>query len=300
METKFISLTSGITAAYRQAPANPNPANPTLVLLHSFLTSLELYGPQFNNSKLTSKVNLLAIDEIGHGKTKGPTGWSYWTTAQMVLDLTDALDIPKVYALGTSQGGFIVSRMAILRPDKVLGIIPIGSSVYAETEDTRELGCWNAPQVFPPWYRALYSPGPNSTFEAPSFFSDDLIDVGFGDVVTKEQHAYWTQSIRDTYRGDEGRKKMLMCTTCLGDRDSLEFRLPEITCPVLIPHGTKDRVYSVALAEKYAKLFTSAPSVLLKVIDEGQHFLSASHPKETDEIVLNWILDCEGKRLAYK
>lgn len=92
---------------------------------------------------------------------------SYWTTAQMALDVTvcrinkdkleqllmgiqDALNIAKVYALGTSQGGFIVSRMAILRPEKILGIVPIGSSMFAETEDTRKLGCWNALKVFPP------------------------------------------------------------------------------------------------------------------------------------------------------
>jgi pimeloyl-ACP methyl ester carboxylesterase len=62
----------------------------------------------------------------------------------------DALNITKVYALGTSQGGFIVSRMAILRPDKMLGIVPIGSSMYAETEKTRQLGCWNTLEVFPP------------------------------------------------------------------------------------------------------------------------------------------------------
>lgn len=64
MATKFIPLSSGITAAYRQVPEKPNPANPTLVLLHSFLTTLELYQPQFNNTELTSKVNLLGIDEI--------------------------------------------------------------------------------------------------------------------------------------------------------------------------------------------------------------------------------------------
>lgn len=60
----------------------------------------------------------------------------------------------------------------------------------------------------------------------------------------------------------------------------------------------------------------NAPSVQLKLVDGGQHFLSASHPKvsagvvcgimasdicicsglqETDEMVLSWILECEDK-----
>ncbi|KAF8076931.1 alpha/beta hydrolase fold family protein [Lyophyllum atratum] len=296
MSRKFVCVPSGIKAAYRQVPEVPNPENPTLVLLHSFTTSLDLYEPQYANEDLTSKVNLLGIDEIGHGKTEGPTGWSFWTTAQMALDVTDALNIPKVYALGTSQGGFVVSRMAILRPDKMLGIIPVGSSMYGETDDTRKLGCWNPNEVFPPWYMAFFKTKPKPDFEVPQRFLDDLIGVGFGEIVTKEQYEYWSRSIRDTYRGEEGRKKILMCTICLGERDSLEYKLPEITCPVLIPHGDKDAVYSVKVAEKYSKLMVNAPSVKLKVIKGGRHFLSASHPKETDELVLDWILKMEGQK----
>lgn len=37
----------------------------------------------------------------------------------MTLQVLDALGIDKAYALGTSQGGWIVARMAILAPERV-------------------------------------------------------------------------------------------------------------------------------------------------------------------------------------
>lgn len=40
-------------------------------------------------------------------------------TAIMNLQVLEALGIEKAFALGTSQGGFIVTRMALLDPDKV-------------------------------------------------------------------------------------------------------------------------------------------------------------------------------------
>src|SRR5215216_7686234 len=45
------------------------------------------------------------------------------------LQVLDELDIPEAFALGTSQGGWIAARMAILAPGKVKGIIPLGTSM---------------------------------------------------------------------------------------------------------------------------------------------------------------------------
>jgi microsomal epoxide hydrolase len=37
----------------------------------------------------------------------------------MALQVMDKLGIEKAFALGTSQGGWIVTRMALLAPDRV-------------------------------------------------------------------------------------------------------------------------------------------------------------------------------------
>lgn len=109
----------GTTASYWLSSLDPS--KPTLVLVNSFGTSVDLYKAQFADAKLTKKVNLLAIDVLGHGntRTRSPT-WTYWDTATVNLQVVDKLGLKgKVFALGTSQGGFIVVRMALLEPETV-------------------------------------------------------------------------------------------------------------------------------------------------------------------------------------
>ena len=109
----------GITAGY-QMPHPYDPAKPTLVLVNSFTTSSELYRGQYQGRKLTSSMNLLAVELLGHGQTRTKTqNWTYWDTAIMNLQVMEALGVEKAFVLGTSQGGWITVRMALLAPDKV-------------------------------------------------------------------------------------------------------------------------------------------------------------------------------------
>ena len=56
-----------------------------------------------------------------------------------------------------------------------------------------------------------------------------------------------------------------------------------------VPQGTSDAVYSAANAEEEIKLFINSPSAELKIIEGGQHFLNASHPKEVDNLLLEFV-----------
>jgi pimeloyl-ACP methyl ester carboxylesterase len=118
--TVQVSHLGGIQASYRlSVPFNHK--KPTLVLINSFLTASALYSPQFSSHQLTDVLNLLAIEPLGHGKTQllGSSSFTYWNSAMMNLQVLDKLGIEKAYVLGTSQGGWIATRMAILRPEKV-------------------------------------------------------------------------------------------------------------------------------------------------------------------------------------
>ena len=89
-------------------------------------------------------MNILAIELLGHGKTRTThENFTYWDTALMNLQVMEALGVKKAFVLGTSQGGWITVRMALLAPDKIEGIVPLGTSLDSESERTRSLGCWN-------------------------------------------------------------------------------------------------------------------------------------------------------------
>ena len=110
----------GISVGYRLSNDKVDPAKPTVVLINSMCTTSSLYDAQFESSSLTSAVNLLAIEPLGHGATStAAEHWTYWDTAVMALQTMEALGVEKAFALGTSQGGWMVTRMALLAPEKV-------------------------------------------------------------------------------------------------------------------------------------------------------------------------------------
>ena len=82
---------------------------------------------------------------------------------------------------------------------------------------------------------------------------------------------------------------MRMAAINLRERDGLHGRLFDVRCPVLWLHGTADAVYSVANAEEEIKMFVNSPDARLQVVEEGQHFLSFSHPKEVDEALIGFV-----------
>jgi len=267
-------------------------SKPTLVLVNSFTTDSELYKAQYENKELTDAMNLIAIEVLGHGQTRTKSAqFTYWDSAIMNLQVLEALGIKKgVYALGTSQGGWIVTRMALLAPDVMAGIIPLGTSMDKECQRTIDLGCWDGFKDVGQCVEAFKPTGQkDDNFEPPLWYCDFLIDIGFGKDVDSKVRDFWRKEIQDNYRGDEGKARIHMASINLRDRDSLHARVALLTCPVLWLHGTSDVVYSVANAQEEIKLFTASKDARVQVVQDGQHFLSFSHPKEVADALIKFV-----------
>lgn len=288
--TKTVSVAHLEATAGYQMPHPYDPSKPTLVLVNSFTTSSELYRSQYENKELTSKMNLLAIELLGHGQTRTKyENFTYWDTAIMNLQVMEALGVKKAFVLGTSQGGWITARMALLAPDRIEGIVPLGTSMDFESERARKLGCWDGVEActgpIDSWTTTETTPG----FEPDDDFCNFLIDVGFGKNCDSSVRDFWKKTIKSNYQGDEGRKRARMAAINLRERDGLHGRLFDVKCPVMWLHGTSDAVYSVANAEEEIKLFVQSPEAKLITVKDGQHFLSASHPKEVDNALIDFV-----------
>lgn len=109
----------GIDVAYRSS-GDVDASKPTLVLVHSFMTSGGLYDAQFQSKAVTGAANLIAFDLLGHGKTRTQSEhFTYWDSAIMILQALEQLKVREFYVLGTSQGGWIAIRLALLAPKQV-------------------------------------------------------------------------------------------------------------------------------------------------------------------------------------
>lgn len=287
-ETIQIPHLGGSTIGYQIGKAY-DASLPTLVMINSFTTSAELYRPQFADGTLSTTANLLAIEPYGHGQTRASYGqFTYWDTAIAALQVLDALGISEAFVLGTSQGGWIAARMAMLAPGTVKGIIPLGTSMDYESQRSRGLGCWDGVEFCTPAIDAL-AESVGDDWVIPVELVDAVLPEGFGEDVPAEERAFWHETHQKNYTGDDGRERLRISTVNLRDRDGLHARLDSVRCPVLWMHGTADRVYSVANAEDEIKLFVNSTAAELRVVEGGQHFLSATHPEDVNAATVEFI-----------
>ncbi|KAJ5642914.1 uncharacterized protein N7484_005421 [Penicillium longicatenatum] len=224
----------GIDAAYQMPEYDP--AKPTVVLVNAFTATSELYRQQFDDPQLAAKVNLVAIELLGHGQTRTSSEqWTYWDTAEMNLQVLDALGIARAFVLGTSQGGWVTVQMALLRPEMIAGIIPLGTSMDSESDRSRKLDCWDGLKVVSDFVNQWTVSKPVPNFEPGDDYCDALIGVGFNEC-SAEVHDFWRDSIKSNYRGEDGRKRLRMAAINLAERGSMHLRLADVRCPVLWLH----------------------------------------------------------------
>ncbi|KAI5819650.1 Alpha/Beta hydrolase protein [Pyronema omphalodes] len=271
-EAQTFSPAPGVQLGYRALPSPPNPSLPTLLMIHPFITDGSFYAPQFEDPQLGGqagkKWNMIAIDIHGHGDSTGRKEFNYWDTAFDTALLLDHLGIKNVTIVGTSQGGFVATRLAIHRPDLVKDIIYAGSSVLLETKNSYD-GIIFFTNNFP-------------------YVEDNLgivVQGGFGfdhtaANATKEQKAAaekWLNVWKTRYGGSpENEERALGCTKQLLGRDDIIPRLKELKTKIHIMHGENDSIYTVAEHAEGSKKVLEEHDLLASytIVPGGAHYLS--------------------------
>lgn len=116
---------------YREA-GDPN--HPTLLLLHGFPSSSHMFRNLI--PLLKDHFHLVAPDLPGFGFTKMSEKTEFLYTfdnlAKMIEDFTDALKLNSYYMYVFDYGAPVGFRLAMSRPEKVLGIISQNGNAYEE------------------------------------------------------------------------------------------------------------------------------------------------------------------------
>ncbi|PNP48586.1 hydrolase [Trichoderma gamsii] len=279
----------GINAGYRLSNGAVDPAKPTVVLINSMCTTTSLFNSQFSNTALTDAANLLAIEPLGHGSTEcSAENYTYWDTAIMAVQVLDALGIKKAFALGTSQGGWIVTRMALVAPEKIQGLLILGTSLDYESAASREKGCWDPATTLGPVVDTLYSKEPTPDFLIDEGLRESVVNIGFSGVISPEDVEMWKTTLNKIYSGDEGRKKLRGAFVNLLERDGLLRRAADVKCPVYWLQGNQDPVFGVEVPKEHIKAFSGSVETELSFTDGG-HYLNATTPKDVDAKLLQLI-----------
>ena len=108
----------------------------------------------------------------------------------------------------------------------------MGTSLDAESERSRRLGCWDGPGLMQPTIAKWTTRPSTPEFEPDTEYCDFLLKTGFNDC---PQHVreFWRDTIKANYQGDHGRRRIRMAAINLAEHDGVLFRLTDVMCPVL-------------------------------------------------------------------
>lgn len=236
-----------------------------IVLSHGFLMDHEMFAAQV--AALAPRYRVISWDQRGFGRTVSDgAAFSYWDSARDALALLDHLQIERAVLGGMSQGGYLSLRAALLAPQRVRALVLIDTQAGAEAADKR--GAYR--QLLEGWAQHGLSD------EVAAIIAQIIID-------SPEHNAPWIAKWKAI--ADPGR--LVAPSNCLLDRDDIVARLPEITAPALVIHGTRDNAIEMDRAETLCRGLPDCRG-LLRVEGAG-HAANLTHPEQVNPSLLRFL-----------
>lgn len=226
---------------------------PVLVFSHGYLMNGEMFTAQVD--ALSEEFRCIVWDERGHGKTGPATApFDYYDSAADLVALLDHLGVDRAVFVGMSQGGYLTLRLALGRPDLVAGIVLLGSQAAVET----------------PHERAAYDEL-SRQWQAGGA-TDEVIDAVASIILDPAWPGsqQWAQSWRSQTPANIG-----FIYGCLGGRDDITHRLPEITAPTLVIWGDADAAMK---RDNQDALIAGLQRASFVEIDGATHIVNMTHP----------------------
>jgi len=131
-ESQFITLDDGTRIHFRDSG---NASGPVLLLVHGTSDSLLTWNKL--SSRLEAEYRLLSLDLPGHGFSSAPTTPSFKHFVDVGTALLDHLKIDSAIWAGNSLGGGIAWRAALIKPERVQGLILLDPSGAPRTQPSK-------------------------------------------------------------------------------------------------------------------------------------------------------------------
>ena len=115
---------------------------PAVLFTHGFGATSEMFAPQRNALAATHTV--VTWDMRGHGRSDYPADQDAYSPARVLGDmraLLDGHDIERAVIVGHSVGGYLSLRFRLFHPDRVNGLVLIGTAPGFRRDDRRDE--WN-------------------------------------------------------------------------------------------------------------------------------------------------------------
>ena len=259
----FIAV-GGLNVHYRDEGPRDDPT--PVVLLHG--TSSSLHSWDGWADALSAKRRVVRFDLPGFGLTGPNAGADYSDAAYVgfVLQMLDALNLPRVVLGGNSLGGAIAWQTAVAAPERVAQLILVDAGGYAVEATSVPIG-----------FRVAAAPGLRSVmrYVLPRSVVEASVRSVFGDPTRV------TPALVDRY---------VAMTLRAGNREALSQRMAQmnwgqnlgglriLTQRTLVMWGGRDRLIPPVHAQQFAH---DIPGSTLVMFDDLGHVPQEEDPQRT-------------------
>jgi len=223
------------------------------------------------------KWTTVAFDHRGHGGSSDqPIPWSIADLSDDLEMLVDDLSLERVWLVGHSMGGRVLFHFALAHPRRIAGLVLVGAQSEAPTG----------------WYRDELA----QVLRAVRNFGLDGFRLAFRDANELperiDKDAAYSAWFFERFNRNRPRALETSLTAIL-DMPSLTARLSEITVPVLVVVGERDRAFT-EIAQHYSSVI---PSCTVVVVPGCTHYPMVDQPKHFGGILLDFLLG-RGDKVA--
>lgn len=237
---------------------------PVFLLLHGLVDTLDVwkrFAP-----RLAEHGRVIAIDQRGHGESSAPAGpFAREDLADDAIAVLEAEGVDRAILVGHSMGGIISMAAALRAPDRVAGMVLLGTASQCNEKTAR-------------WYERIALAG-----EADG--NDGL------------RRAIYGEKSKKSIRGDAQAIAHVTRTLKSLHRDPLTPKLSSLRCPVLLLVGEKDPMGSRASEIIAAELLEEQAT--LEVLPGCGHWIHLEAAPAVLDAVGAWLekhgLDDRGR-----
>ena len=240
-------------------------SGPTVILLHGLGGSARGWQP--NIGPLAEKFHVIAIDQIGFGKSDKPlTNYRIRTYVDFLDQFCKQLKIERASLVGSSMGGWIGVLFTAAFPNRVDKLVLVDAAGYAPPKDIDPRIFYSLNPTTREGMKALTA----KVFYNKFFMTDAAIDVSMAARLAAGD-GYTIKSITESIiRGE----------------DFLDETVKTIKHPTLIIWGREDGLTPLADGQRFNKDIAGSKLV---VFDQCAHVPNFEKPAEFNTEVINFL-----------
>jgi rifampin ADP-ribosylating transferase len=213
---------------------------------------------------LPATIHAVAMDQRGHGAADKPAGgYTLLDLADDVVAFLDAIGLTSAVLLGSSSGGYVAQQMAVRIPDRVNGLVLVGSprNLRGRPSFADEVDGLTDP-VDRAWVKASLDWFPRF-HDVPDWYIEDRVDDG-----VRMPASVWRESLNG------------LCTAVPPTETGT------ITAPTLIIWGERDRLLS---RDDEEVLASAIPGSQLIVYDDTGHLVLWENPERVANDLTDFV-----------